>query len=213
MKHRYSFVVLVIGLVSVFSACNGDGTVATTSTAPDTTTPQVTTTSQATTTTSSSTTTTPEATTTSGVSDTTTTSTATDTNSLADGTGCTPGTDDLPDGEWYGIVVDTHDDEIDFDLACWFSGEAAEMAAAGDGTEVNNDYYVRNVNPQIREIDVADDAVVVWLTNLGSPQDTQETDFATWLTARAERGESSQPAVWITVEDEEVVLITEQWVP
>ena len=80
------------------------------------------------------------------------------------GSGCTPGdTVSLPEGEWYGVVVSASLSGIEFDLACWFTGEAAVTAAAEDGAEPPpNDYYVRNDNPQIRSLPVSSETEVVW---------------------------------------------------
>ena len=80
------------------------------------------------------------------------------------GSGCTPGdTVALPEGEWYGVVVSASPSGIEFDLACWFTGEPAVEAAAEDGAEPPpNDYYVRNDNPQIRSLPVSSETEVVW---------------------------------------------------
>ena len=137
-----------------------------------------------------------------------------DTNSLAEGSGCTPGSGEpLPDGEWFGYVDDTSADEIEFDLACWFTGDAAALAAAEDGEESPppNDYYVRNVNPAVRLVSVSDDATVTWLTNPGDPSTEEETSYADWTTGRDAR--DYQPGVWLTIEGDAVVEIREQYVP
>lgn len=40
------------------------------------------------------------------------------------------------------------------DLACFYFGDIAYDKGATDGEEVNNDYYVRNVNPTLRTVTV-----------------------------------------------------------
>lgn len=65
------------------------------------------------------------------------------------GEGCSPGdVDQLPAGWWAGEIKAVDGPAIEFDLVCWFGGEAGEAAAAEDGAEFTNDYYVRNTNPR-----------------------------------------------------------------
>ena len=135
-------------------------------------------------------------------------------NSLAAGSGCTPATDDsLVDGEWFGYVDQATTGGIDFDLACWFNGEAAALAAAEDGKESPppNDYYVRNGNPGLRFLAVAEGAAVTWLPNPGDPSTEETVPYSDWLVERASR--DFQPGVWLTVDDGVIVLIREQYVP
>lgn len=137
-----------------------------------------------------------------------------DNNPLAAGSGCTPATDDsLPDSEWFGYVDEATTTQIEFDLACWFNGEAAALAAAEDGKESPppNDYYVRNDNPGLRRLAVADGAGVTWLPNPGDPTTEETVLYPEWLAGRASRG--FQPGVWLTVDDGAVVHIREQYVP
>ena len=143
------------------------------------------------------------------------TTTTIDTNTLASGSGCTPGTGDLPDGEWFGLVADASAGEVEFDLACWFTGDAAIAASAEDGEESPppNDYYVRNTNPALRTISVADDAQVVWLANVGDPASELTIAYPGWLVEREVRGVDLQPGVWITIVGGEAVRILEQYVP
>ena len=161
------------------------------------------------TTTTATSTTTPAPTTTSPPDESTTTSPSAD---AAEGSGCTPGTDDLPDGTWFGLVVSTEEALIEFDLACWFTGEASIVAAAEDGEESPppNDYYVRNLNTLTRSVTVADNANVVWYTS-GDPNSDETGSFAQWLAATQDRG--FELGVWLEVENGEIISIQEQWVP
>jgi hypothetical protein len=111
-------------------------------------------------------------------------------------------------------VANASADEIEFDLACWFVGDAAISATAEDGEESPppNDYYVRNTNPALRTIPVADDADVIWVPDIGSPT-TATVDYPVWLVDRVSRGIEMQPGVWITITDGDVTTIDEQWVP
>jgi hypothetical protein len=73
------------------------------------------------------------------------------------GAGCTPGqTDTLPTGWWAGEITSVGESSIDLDLICFFSGDAATQAAQEDGTQAENDYYVRNANPRTFEIEFPD---------------------------------------------------------
>jgi hypothetical protein len=131
----------------------------------------------------------------------------------AEGSGCTPGGGDLPDGEWFGYLVETSPSALEFDLACWFTGEAAIRAAEEDGAESPppNDYYVRNVNPVIRNVAVAAQTSVVWYPDLGDPTSEATVSFPDWLVAIEDRG--VMPGVWLEVDGGQVLSIHEQWVP
>ena len=145
----------------------------------------------------------------------TSTSTTGDTNTLASGSGCTPNADKLPEGQWFGYIGTATATEISFDLACWFTGEAAVLATAEDGEESPppNDYYVRNDNPQLRTIPVAIDAEVTWLPNAGDPSTEETVTYAEWLSGRTRRGLEIQPGVWIIITGDEAVEVREQYVP
>ncbi|HSF87677.1 MAG TPA: hypothetical protein VLG28_18705 [Acidimicrobiia bacterium] len=157
-------------------------------------------------------------TTTAGDSITTTSGSATtviDTNVLAAGSGCMPSGDDLPDGEWFGYVASAAASAVEFDLACWFTGDAAVAAAAEDGEESPppNDYYVRNGNPLLRTVAVAEIPEVKWLPNVGDPATEESIAYADWLVQREERGLELQPGVWLIVENGEITALREQYVP
>jgi hypothetical protein len=213
-----ALVALGLALALLAASCGGDDdTTASTTTSPTTT--EATTTAAPTTTTAVTTTTTAAPTTTTAAPTTTTTqatTTTVDTNALASGSGCTPGTDVLPDGEWFGYVDSATAEVLEFDLACWFTGDAAILAAAEDGEESPppNDYYIRNVNPDLREVPVAADAEVMWLPNLGGP-DLADITYADWIAARYTPGTEGEykPGVWLTIADGEIVEIQEQYVP
>ncbi len=142
-----------------------------------------------------------------------TSETSVSTNDLADGAGCTPpSATELPDGRWYGLIAEAGDAQLDFDLACFFTGDAAAAAAAEDGGESPppNDYYVRNVNDQLRTIEVLAEAPVRWYPDGGSPTD-ERTTYERWLTDRGDQEFGF--AVWVTIVDGAIVEIEEQWVP
>lgn len=128
------------------------------------------------------------------------------------GSGCTPGDAiALPEGEWYGVVVGASESGIEFDLACWFTGDSAMEAAAEDGAEPPpNDYYVRNDNPQIRSLPVPAETEVTWYPT-GDPLSEVVVTFPDWVEGVTARGPFF--GVWLNVIDGEVFRIREQWVP
>jgi hypothetical protein len=131
----------------------------------------------------------------------------------AEGSGCTPGVGDLPDGDWFGYVLTTSTTELEFDLACWFTGDAAAAAAKEDGAESPppNDYYVRNVNHLIRTVPVDGNAEAVWFPNFGDPSSEATTTYVEWIDLIEAR--DFMPGVWLEIDGGEVVSIQEQWVP
>lgn len=206
---RLAIVLAVVALVAV--ACGSDDATTSTTAAPTTSTQAVDTTAP---TTLAPTTAAPTTTSASTTTEPTTTTTAPDTNSLADGSGCTPGTTgSLPDGEWFGYVAAATTDQLDFDLACWFTGDAAADAAAEDGEESPppNDYYVRNANDAVRTLDVAAGAAVRWLPNSGDPSTEELVTYSDWITDRA--GRDYQPGVWLVIVDGAITEVQEQYVP
>ena len=109
-------------------------------------------------------------------------------------------------------MTDADANTMSFDLACWFSGMAAAIAAAEDGEESPppNDYYIRNDSNQLRTVLVAASASVAWLPT-GDPADIMTGTYEEWIADRPVR--SYLPGVWIEIEDGEVTLIEEQYVP
>lgn len=145
------------------------------------------------------------------------TTTVIDTNLLAGGSGCTPGTTQhLPDGVWYGNFVSATSTHLEFDLACWFYGDAATVAAAEDGEESPppNDYYVRNNNPQVRTLSVGDGAIVRWMPENGVAELVEAESFEAWLADRAAMEfPELRPSIWVTLIENTISEIEEQFVP
>lgn len=130
------------------------------------------------------------------------------------GSGCSPGdAASLPEGEWFGFVETTSATGIEFDLACWFTGQAAVDASAEDGEESPppNDYYVRNESTLTRSLPVSPEVPVVWYPDGGDPTAETVVDFEAWAEAVVGRG--FMFGVWLDVIDGEVHEIREQWVP
>ena len=104
-------------------------------------------------------------------------------------------------------------DGFDFDLACWFSGDSAALAATQDGQESPppNDYYVRNTNDASRPLAVDAGVPVVWYPESGDPTSEASTTYADWLAQ--DRDIAAIPGIWVDVQDGAPVSIHEQWVP
>lgn len=103
---------------------------------------------------------------------------------------------------------------IEFDVAQWLSGEAADRAAIEDGMiapgeHAENDYYIRNVNPRLRTMPVSGDAgvrVVDW--------DHCCEPVGSTLDALAVRGfDTGRDSFWLTVASGVVVEVEEQYRP
>ncbi len=136
------------------------------------------------------------------------------TNELASASGCTPGTETgLPDGRWFGYADVTDDGRVDFDLACWFTDTVAAVAAAEDGEESPppNGYYIRNVNPLKRTLEVGGGTMVIWYPDLGDPASEATVTFDEWVTGLG--GRSGELGVWIETAGGQITAIEEQWVP
>jgi hypothetical protein len=115
---------------------------------------------------------------------------------------------------------------IDFDAAEWLTGDEAAAAAVADGNlepgePVPNDYYIRNTDKSVTTLDVASDASIKGAGPVSALRARPPCEscssyavgvdefFAAWKTGlRPARG-----SYWVTVEDDEVVAIEEQYRP
>ena len=80
------------------------------------------------------------------------------------GSGCAPPGDVLPDGIWFGYAEAVSGGVITFDLACYFTGDAAWTASlAGDCDTEFGDYCVRNNNPKVFSVPIAATAEVFYI--------------------------------------------------
>jgi hypothetical protein len=109
-------------------------------------------------------------------------------------------------------VVSSTEDSLEFDLACWFSGQAAIDASAEDGEESPppNDYYIRNENERTRSLAISPDAPAVYYPT-GDPTGETHGTFSDWREMVATRGNFF--GVWLEVVDGTVASLAEQWVP
>jgi hypothetical protein len=81
------------------------------------------------------------------------------------GSGCAPGGDTLLAGSWFGFVegvvmTPSGSADMTFDLACYFEGVQAVLAAAEDGRTLEDPPYVRNQNPLVFHFSVWNGAQV-----------------------------------------------------
>lgn len=130
----------------------------------------------------------------------------------ASGSGCAVGTGPLDDGYWFGYAVSRSPGGITFDLACFFFGDAAEAAAAADGTTIDDPYYIRNQSTQLRQIAI-DPPVPAYAVDFGCGEFAALT-FSTWP---QNGGLLPCPGtgcrVWITIAGGKVNGLVEQFVP
>jgi hypothetical protein len=116
----------------------------------------------------------------------------------------------------YLKTVDAGRQAITFDLIQFFTGEAANKAAAEDGQESPppNDYYIRNVNPRLRTLPVRAGAPIT--VNVLAAQSTGSAtkDVPVTLDKLASYfPNSGTPPFWITVERGEVTKLAQQYLP
>jgi len=133
----------------------------------------------------------------------------------AHGSGCVvPSFDVLPNGVFFGFAEGVGGGMITFDLACFFTGAAAEAAAAEDGQEAF-DFYIRNLNPVTYPVPVAADARVWYVDMLsGDVSSPTEIPLAAWPhpdSFQACPGEHC--SVWLYVNGGQVTGIVEQYLP
>lgn len=75
------------------------------------------------------------------------------------GSGCAASQGQLPDGAWFGYATAWNATGIEFDLACFYSGDAAAAQASAHNEESPppNDYYLVNEATTTQHLDVAAD--------------------------------------------------------
>lgn len=135
-------------------------------------------------------------------------------------------------------------DEMVADYAQWLSGEEANQAAFEDGVissvdeGVPNDYYIRNVNPQLRTLPVASNVKVFLVTSASGSVTTIPVPLDEWLALHKPDGTPWDPDAgdqlpeltephygyfgagsptapyWLTLDaDGTVVQISQQYIP
>lgn len=126
------------------------------------------------------------------------------------GTGSEPAV--LADGRHPVLLkaVDADRRRVTFDLVQFYQGEAATREAAKDHQESPppNDHYIRNVNPRLRTLWVRGDAAVTVNGLVGTQQAVPVT-----LAKLKTLTRTYSPVFWVTVRNDQVVRIGEQWMP
>jgi hypothetical protein len=113
------------------------------------------------------------------------------------GAGCTPGDrTTLPDGWWAGEVAAVEGTGLDLDLVCFFAGDAGAAAAAEDGAELTNDYYVRNNNARTFRVEFASGTTPA--TCVGTNAQPYDCEVSDVLSQYASPG-ASFPLVWVHI--------------
>lgn len=113
---------------------------------------------------------------------------------------------------------------MSIDYAEMLSGDEAKEAAieAGEiapGEDLPNDYYIRNVNPQLREFRVSSSAVITTVTYSSTgpdePQPVTWAEFVSFWSDSPPAGAEHLRLVpwWIERDGDEVVSIAEQYRP
>lgn len=135
-----------------------------------------------------------------------------------DGSGCTPPPGDaLPDGIWFGVVRQTFPDEgsVAFDLACFYTGEAANVTAASRGEEspVPNGYLVVNDNPQTYLLGAGADLPVLVLADNGGSSDWLDPQTGVIALGSAEAATDADFVVWLAIVDGRLVGVQQLYLP
>ena len=129
----------------------------------------------------------------------------------------------LPDGKHFGEIyaVGSNQDppRLVIDIEQWFTDQAAVDAAIEDGITVDpgiNGYYIRNESPRWRTVEI-DPAARVLLTSYPygdptAPRDYGLDDFGDLFYSFNEMPLHAWP-YWVTVKDEKVVAIEQQFIP
>jgi hypothetical protein len=119
----------------------------------------------------------------------------------------------LTDGVWFGFVEAVGGGAVDFDLACFFTGEAAVIAAAEDEEEAF-DFYIRNLVTVTYEVPIAADARAWSIPMMAVEPIPVEIPLASWPSPDSfQECPSDHCAVWLYVNGLQVTGIVEQYLP
>jgi hypothetical protein len=132
----------------------------------------------------------------------------------------------LADGTYFGYVesADVDSGTMGFDLACFYTGEEANEQAAqrGDEVPVPNDVYIVNDNTTIRDVPVDPSTellLIDWNDCCETSPGAELDAFASaiggpdFVEIGGRRYAGSLSPYWVTIENGQVVLIEEQFLP
>lgn len=134
----------------------------------------------------------------------------------ANGSGCPPEAGPLPDGVWFGKVLQATPGGMRLDPGCFYFGDAAAAAAAEDGiTDLPSPHYLRDPLPDSVDVPAADDAVVYSIDNSGDDLTFLALSLREWPAQSG--GYTLCPgegcAVWLYVNGGAITEILEQYLP
>ena len=117
----------------------------------------------------------------------------------------------LADGFYFGYItfLDAEDLSLRFDVAQLLTGDAAAKAAAQEGEEANNDYWIRNNSTATRTLKLAEDATLCTAT----PDDIVRNREVSLVQLNQTLGDGEPFASWIDVRAGVVVRIQQQYFP
>jgi hypothetical protein len=117
----------------------------------------------------------------------------------------------------YIRTVNPDSRKITFDLIQFYFGDDAAREAAKDGKESPppNDYYIRNVNPALRTLPVRADATITVNTLAAgyTGSATRNVDVQLYRLQILLDSRGYSPPFWITVRNDQVTRIAEQYLP
>jgi hypothetical protein len=131
----------------------------------------------------------------------------------------------LAEGRSFGYIksVDAGVSTLVFDLAQFFTGEAANKAAQQDGVigpgeSVDNDYYIRNVNKLLRTVPIAQNVKISIVEWSNCCDHTMSPNLGTFAQAFPGPGPTDDfhgpnSSYWLTVQGGAIVKIEEQYLP
>lgn len=128
----------------------------------------------------------------------------------------------LADGRHAGYLrsVDTGSRTMVVDVIQFLTGDAARDASVADGhgSDVPNDYYIRNVNPKLRTLAFAETVEVTVLDSSVGGNDAARSvpaDIATLARVVQLRlgSDGPGPPFWVTVAGGRVTKVEEQYLP
>lgn len=132
----------------------------------------------------------------------------------ASGSGCAPGSDDLPDGVWFVLMVEDLENSVRADLACFWFGEIAYEVGEAAGEEVANDFFISNESDRIRTVPVSPEAIV-WTLAGDTTEGHTEIPYEDWPNEESTYVDCPGDfcTVWLYVNDGLVTDIVEQYIP
>lgn len=124
----------------------------------------------------------------------------------------------IGDGRHFVFVKRTKGGNMTFDLAEFYTGEAANEIAGerGDEVPVPNDVYIVNDNPKLRTVPVAADATIRtlrWSQCCDVFVELTYDEFAGYVAHPTDDFHGTSSPYWIRVQGGEIVKVEEQYLP